>query len=99
MLCTLSGYGTFPIWHKDADLYMIDLKSESVPIRKRSTAMIRKVTIRGRPTEDGLCSAAGVWMDCTRVPSLRMSGRMAKPVNRFAPSKGGGLLCRLDEIV
>lgn len=27
MLCTLSGYGTFPIWHKDADLYMIDLKS------------------------------------------------------------------------
>lgn len=27
MLCTLSDYGTFPIWHKEADLYMIDLKS------------------------------------------------------------------------
>lgn len=27
LLCTLSGYGTFPIWHKDADLYMIDLAS------------------------------------------------------------------------
>lgn len=29
LLCTLSGYGTFPIWHKDADLYMIDLESGS----------------------------------------------------------------------
>lgn len=27
LLCTISGYGTFPIWHKDADLYMIDLKT------------------------------------------------------------------------
>ena len=45
--------------------------------------MIRKVTIRGRPTEDGLCSAAGVWMDCTRVLSLRMSGRMAKTGKPF----------------
>jgi hypothetical protein len=25
LMCTLSGYGTFPIWHTDADLYMIDL--------------------------------------------------------------------------
>lgn len=25
LLCTLSSYGTFPIWHPDADLYMIDL--------------------------------------------------------------------------
>lgn len=25
LLCTLSDYGTFPIWHKDADLYMVDL--------------------------------------------------------------------------
>lgn len=27
LMCTLSGYGTFPIWHKDADLYMINLAS------------------------------------------------------------------------
>lgn len=27
VLCTISGYGTFPIWHKDADLYLIDLKT------------------------------------------------------------------------
>lgn len=27
LLCTLSGYGTFPIWHKDADLYMVDLQT------------------------------------------------------------------------
>jgi hypothetical protein len=26
LMCTLSSYGTFPIWHRDADLYMIDLK-------------------------------------------------------------------------
>jgi len=25
LLCTLSSYGTFPVWHKDADLYLIDL--------------------------------------------------------------------------
>lgn len=28
LMCTRSGYGTFPIWHKDADLYMIDLTRE-----------------------------------------------------------------------
>ena len=27
MLCTLSSYGTFPVWHKDADLYLIDLET------------------------------------------------------------------------
>ncbi len=27
LLCTLSGYGNFSIWHKDADLYMIDLST------------------------------------------------------------------------
>lgn len=27
ILFTLSDYGTFPIWHKDADLYMINLES------------------------------------------------------------------------
>ncbi|MDR1222745.1 MAG: hypothetical protein LBL07_07710 [Tannerella sp.] len=26
LMCTLSSCGTFPIWHKDADLYLIDLK-------------------------------------------------------------------------
>lgn len=27
LMCTLSSYGTFPIWHKDADLYLIDLST------------------------------------------------------------------------
>lgn len=27
LLCTLSGYGTFPIWHKDADLYQVNLET------------------------------------------------------------------------
>lgn len=33
MLYTLSGYGNFSIWHKDADLYMIDLSTlQSYPL-------------------------------------------------------------------
>lgn len=33
LMCTLSSYGTFPIWHKDADLYLIDLeKKEGMPL-------------------------------------------------------------------
>ena len=28
LMFTLSGYGNFSIWHKDADLYMIDLKTK-----------------------------------------------------------------------
>jgi hypothetical protein len=27
LICTVSSYGTFPIWHRDADLYLIDLAS------------------------------------------------------------------------
>lgn len=27
LLGTVSGYGTFPIWHKDADLFLIDLRT------------------------------------------------------------------------
>lgn len=33
LLYTLSGYGNFSIWHKDADLYLIDLKTKiSTPL-------------------------------------------------------------------
>lgn len=33
LMYTLSGYGNFSIWHKDADLYMADLSTgESVPL-------------------------------------------------------------------
>ena len=33
LLYTLSGYGNFSIWHKDADLYLADLQTkESVPL-------------------------------------------------------------------
>jgi len=30
LMCTLSSYGTFPIWHKDADLYMINRETNEV---------------------------------------------------------------------
>ncbi len=29
LMYTLSGYGTFPIWHKDADLYQLNLQDKS----------------------------------------------------------------------
>ena len=29
LMCTLSSYGTFSIWHKDADLYLIDLETRT----------------------------------------------------------------------
>lgn len=35
LLCTLSGYGNFSIWHKDADLYLFDLqKKECRPLEE-----------------------------------------------------------------
>ena len=35
LMFTLSGYGNFSIWHKDADLYMIDLQNgEIIPLDK-----------------------------------------------------------------
>lgn len=33
LMFTLSGYGNFSIWHQDADLYMADLTTDSVPIK------------------------------------------------------------------
>lgn len=30
LLFTLSDYGTFPIWHKEADLYMMDLSTSAI---------------------------------------------------------------------
>lgn len=32
LLYTLSGYGNFSIWHKDADLYMVDLKEGTTKV-------------------------------------------------------------------
>ena len=33
LMYTVSGYGNFSIWHKDADLYMVDLSTgESIPL-------------------------------------------------------------------
>lgn len=40
LLCTLHNYGTFPIWHKEADLCLVDLrtgKSEILEINSENT--------------------------------------------------------------
>ena len=58
LLFTLSGYGNFSIWHKDADLYLLDIESGfSIPYETR-TAQTRRVIIRGVATTDGSFSAA-----------------------------------------
>lgn len=72
LLCTLSDYGTFPIWHKEADLYMINLQIGMGIIQKPQTVMILKVTIPGRQIVVGLCLAVVVWMVFIRVLSLSM---------------------------
>lgn len=34
LICSVHNYGNFSIWHKDADLFMLDLRSEETPVLK-----------------------------------------------------------------
>lgn len=48
----MSGYGTFPIWHKDADLYLIDLRTGrgeyAVPANSEDTESYHSWSSNGR---------------------------------------------------
>lgn len=52
LLGTVSGYGTFPIWHKDADLYLIDLRTGrgeyAVPANSEDTESYHSWSSNGR---------------------------------------------------
>ena len=87
MLCTLSGYGTFPIWHKDADLYMIDLKSGvgSYPetLNSNDTESYHSWSSNGRWVVFSSRRLDGLY---TR-PFIAYVGKDGKPVNRFCSLK------------
>lgn len=52
LLGTVSGYGTFPIWHKDADLYLINLRTGRgeyvVPANSEDTESYHSWSSNGR---------------------------------------------------
>jgi len=67
LVFTLADYGTFPIWHSEADLYLTDLKSGEV----------RKMDINSDETESyHSWSSNGRWLVFS---SKRVDGRSARP--------------------
>jgi hypothetical protein len=67
LIITLADYGTFPIWHKEADLYFLDLQSGSA----------EKMNINSDETESyHTWSLNGRWLVFS---SKRMDGRSARP--------------------
>jgi hypothetical protein len=67
LVFTLHDYGTFPIWHREADLWILDLE--------RGTA--EKMTINSTETESyHTWSTNGRWMVFS---SKRIDGRSARP--------------------
>ncbi len=67
LIFTLADYGTFPIWHKEADLYLLDLQSMKA----------EKMSINSDKTESyHTWSANGKWLVFS---SKRIDGRSARP--------------------
>lgn len=67
MVFTLHDYGTFPIWHKEADLYMLDMKNGTT----------EKMSINSSETESyHSWSSNGRWLVFS---SKRLDGRSARP--------------------
>ncbi len=67
LIFTLADYGTFPIWHREADLYLIDMHDYSV----------RKMTVNSNETESyHSWSVNGKWLVFS---SKRVDGRSARP--------------------
>jgi Tol biopolymer transport system component len=67
LVFTLHDYGTFSIWHREADLYLLDLKNGSVSL----------MGLNSGETESWHCwSANGKWIVFS---SKRMDGLTARP--------------------
>jgi hypothetical protein len=76
LIFTLADYGTFPIWHKEADLYLLDLHS-------RQSA---KMNINSDETESyHSLSSNGKWLVFS---SKRTDGRSARPYFAHIDSLG-----------
>ncbi len=76
LVFTLADYGTFPIWHREADLYMFDLKSKSV----------KRMDINSNETESyHSWSLNSNWLVFS---SKRTDGRSARPYIVYVDSSG-----------
>ncbi len=76
LVFTLSDYGTFPIWHKEADLYLLDLQ----------TGAVDKMNINSDKTESyHTWSLNSRWLVFS---SKRLDGRSARPFFAHIDSAG-----------
>jgi hypothetical protein len=76
LVFTLADYGTFPIWHKEADLYSINLTS----------GLTGKMNINSNETESyHSWSSNGKWLVFS---SKRLDGRSARPYFTYIDSLG-----------
>lgn len=76
LVFTLAGYGTFPIWHREADLYMIDLQ----------TCKLKRMDINSEETESWHeWSSNGRWLIFN---SKRLDGRSSRPFFAYFDSHG-----------
>jgi hypothetical protein len=76
LVLTLSDYGTFPIWHQEADLYLLDLRNGAS----------QKMNINSDRTESyHTWSLNGKWLVFS---SKRLDGRSARPYFAHIDSLG-----------
>jgi Tol biopolymer transport system component len=77
LLICLFDYGTFPIWHKENDLYLMNLQ----------TGDLRPVTEINRPESDSYhsLSSTGKWIV---FGSRRMDGLYTRPYNAYSEADG-----------
>jgi len=76
LVFTLAHFGTFPNWHREADLYMIDLKS----------GRLKKMDINSEETESWHeWSSNGRWLIFS---SKRLDGRSTRPFISYFDSYG-----------
>ena len=76
LIFTLADYGTFPIWHREADLYMINLKNGKAD----------KMNINSQETESyHTWSENGKWLVFS---SRRLDGRSGRPYFAHIDSSG-----------
>ncbi len=76
LVFTLHDYGTFPIWHREADLYLLDLQkgtTEKMNINSEETESYHTWSVNGR------------WLVFS---SKRIDGRSARPFFAYVDSDG-----------
>jgi hypothetical protein len=76
LVITVADYGTFPVWHREADLYMLDLQ----------TGITEKMQVNSDMTESyHTWSANGRWLVFS---SRRMDGRCGRPFFAYVDKDG-----------